>query len=64
MQVRHGLVHGNHHLLDAIHAGGFSARAVMVVKVGCHILADDCGILPIHEILDLIADKVLHLIQG
>lgn len=63
MQIRHRLVHTDHHLLVAIDASRLSAWTIMVVEVRCHILADYGGISPIDEIVEMVSDELFHLIQ-
>src|SRR5215469_15162166 len=64
MQVRHGLVHAKHHPLIAVHPSRFPAGSIMVVKIRCHILPDYGGISPVHEIFEVLSDKLFHLLWG
>jgi hypothetical protein len=64
VQIRHGFVHAEHHLLVAIDTGRLSAGAIMVVEVRRHVLADYSGVSLIDEILEMVSDTLFHLLYG
>lgn len=62
VQIRHGLVHTDHHPLVALDTGWLSAGTIMVVEVRRHILADYACVSLVHEVLEVFINPLFHLL--
>src|SRR5215467_6966243 len=61
MQIRHGLVHCEHHLLITVHSCGLSAWPVVIIEIRCHILPDYASIPLVNEVFEVVSYKLFHL---